>query len=819
MKKHILSVVLFVVAVTILSGCAVFEKGPVVPPPSPAELAELQEFGETLDYQRDIQTIFDRRCVGCHSCYNSPCQLKMTSYEGVCRGATKTRVYNGTRLEAVAPTRLFIDETTTEGWRKRDFVDVTGHEKGLGPDSFMYQLLDLKQGNPEVKGEYDSEAKDLVCSQSDRELKKFMRKNPHAGMPFGFPEISKDERRTLKAWLAAGAKGPSPEADRILKIPANGEMGEAVINRWEDFLNDDSPKTVVTARYIYEHLFLAHIGFEEIPGDFFRLVRSRTPAPQPVDEIDTEKPYDDPGGTFFYRFLKEHSTIVFKTHIIYRLSDARMARYRELFLEPDWPGETIIDPGYDPDGSANPFWTFRQIPPRSRYRFLLDDSRYFIMTFIRGPVCKGQIALNVINDHFWVMFLDPEVDLAVNDSEYLERNIANLRMPIEDRGRSILGAYLPYAEAQKRYVINRAIAYQEAYPEGQVLGNIWDGDRAESDPFLTIYRHFDSATVIAGPVGGYPRSGWVIDFPLFERLYYNLVAGFNVFGNVKEQAGIRMYMDLQRREGEMLFLDFLPAEARDPVLRLWYPTMLSYWFASDEVEMLENGIETGVYYPEIRGNPVDYKDDFFDQVISNRLHPDIGYGYDGINFHDDDLDRTPAEKISSEKDLDLEFRKLSHRSGGFAKGIPAKGDVVFIRFTREGQEDLVYTMILNRYHEDVEFIKGENWRLNKDKDTVHFRKGFLGAYPNTFLQVELTEAPQFFRMLDSIAEKPDSYYRFFQKFGVNRSDLKFWEISDFFNERFKKDEPETAGIFDLNRYTNEVKPPGFWGRLLFHLRD
>ena len=30
------------------------------------------------------------------------------------------------------------------------------------------------------------------------------------------------------------------------------------------------------------------------------------------------------------------------------------------------------------------------------------------MTFIRGPVCKGQVALNVIQDHFWALFLDPD---------------------------------------------------------------------------------------------------------------------------------------------------------------------------------------------------------------------------------------------------------------------------------------------------------------------------------------------------------------------------------------------------------------------------
>jgi hypothetical protein len=44
----------------------------------------------------------------------------------------------------------------------------------------------------------------------------------------------------------------------------------------------------------------------------------------------------------------------------------------------------------------------------SRYRFMLEESRYTIMGFIKGPVCRGQVALNSIQDHFWVTFVDPE---------------------------------------------------------------------------------------------------------------------------------------------------------------------------------------------------------------------------------------------------------------------------------------------------------------------------------------------------------------------------------------------------------------------------
>ena len=188
----------------------------------------------------------------------------------------------------------------------------------------------------------------------------------------------------------------------------------------------------MTGRYLYEHFFLAHLRFAETGENvFYRLVRSTTPSGEPVNPIATVRPYDDPGvERVYYRFEKVHSTIMLKTHMVVELDDGRLARYRELFIEPDWLEEPHLMP-YDDRDSANPFTVFAQIPPGSRYRFLLDHSEYFILTFMRGPVCKGQIAVNVINDHFWVMFVDPDADRIVRHPEFLISQEKNLRLPTE----------------------------------------------------------------------------------------------------------------------------------------------------------------------------------------------------------------------------------------------------------------------------------------------------------------------------------------------------------------------------------------------------
>jgi hypothetical protein len=71
-------------------------------------------------------------------------------------------------------------------------------------------------------------------------------------------------------------------------------------------------------------------------------------------------------------------------------------------------------------------------------------------------------------------------------------------------------------------------------------------------------------------VGEIPKTAWVMDFPIFERIYYDLVAGFDIFGNVAHQVATRLYMDHLRMQSENLFLGFLPADRREAIRASWY---------------------------------------------------------------------------------------------------------------------------------------------------------------------------------------------------------------------------------------------------------
>ena len=52
-----------------------------------------------------------------------------------------------------------------------------------------------------------------------------------------------------------------------------------------------------------------------------------------------------------------------------------------------------------------------------------------------------------------------------------------------------------------------------------------------------------------GVLGNLPKTMWVIDYPLLERIYYALVAGFDVYGTAGHQLAIRLYADALRVEG------------------------------------------------------------------------------------------------------------------------------------------------------------------------------------------------------------------------------------------------------------------------------
>jgi Fatty acid cis/trans isomerase (CTI). len=200
--------------------------------------------------------------------------------------------------------------------------------------------------------------------------------------------------------------------------PTNEE--QQLIADWEAFLNQRDLKHQLVARWLYEHLFLAHLyldkGQDSKPAHFFKLHRSTTPPGEPIKPVPTDRPNGMPPENFWYRIAPVPGTLVHKTHITFGLAKDKLARTKEHFFSTDWSVETL--PGYGYEQRADPFVTFSAIPARARYQFMLDEAEYFVRTFIRGPVCRGQVSTNVIRDHFWAVFQASEQDLYITDNNY-----------------------------------------------------------------------------------------------------------------------------------------------------------------------------------------------------------------------------------------------------------------------------------------------------------------------------------------------------------------------------------------------------------------
>jgi hypothetical protein len=790
--------VLFTLSLLTVAACAT-KKESVTAQQATVDLSLLQTLPEeSISYDTMVSPVLERRCVVCHGCYDAPCQLKLSSPAGIDRGASKEKVYNGTRFKAMAPTRLYIDAKSTQEWRDKGFHSVlnegTASARENLDQSIMYKMLHLKQLNPQARVGMLSDSFDLSlerkqsCPKLD-EFDTYADKFPKQGMPFAMPNLNDEEYRILVQWLAQGSPMPATKESS----PAALEQ----IEHWEAFLNGSGNKQKLVSRYIYEHLFIGHMHFMGT-GDreFYRLVRSRTAPGQPVDEIATVRPYDDPGNVFYYRLQRYPGAIVAKTHVVYELSDQRLARYRELFLEPAW--EVAELPSWEPLIAANPFKAFKEIPPRSRYKFLLDDARYFIEGFIKGPVCHGMIALNVIEDQFWVTFLDPNKDPMLDNPEFLEEMADYLQIPSAQGDKvGLLATWANYRKREQKYTAARFEQFStlNQYDINDAMDFLWDGNGANPNATLTVFRHFDSASVDYGFTGNYPETAWVVDYPLLERIHYLLVAGFNVYGNMSHQINTRLYMDFLRMEGEDMYLAFLPTSHRKSIRDSWYQGMRAGMDKDigDTDQWMTRDVVTGYQTNDPQRELYQHMESKFAPILAR----------------DDVINRCgqpPCHALGADEDkrkADAAMRQIANMQGFVQVAFP---DLSFVRVRRGGdsEKDFAYTVIRNKAYKNVtSMLKAEEDSKFRDysNDTLSVVDWLEGSYPNFFFSVGIDDIGQFAERYAALQSR-DDYEHFVSIYGMRRTNSAFWETADWFQDEYVREKPIGAGLFDLNRYQN-----------------
>ena len=774
----------WITAIVIVSGCATYGGAKLEQrygAPAPRDRVVETVANENVDYWSDVKPVVEQRCVVCHACYDAPCQLKMSSIEGIERGASPALVYQQSRLKMADPTRLFEDAQSVPEWRAMGFHPVL-NEHGDSIEAnreagVMHRILKLKEQNPLPEGKLLPDSFDLTlnrkqfCAQPGT-FDEYARKYPLWGMPYGLPAIEADQQTTLLQWLEQGATYTA-------RPPLPAEFAD-VISTWETFLNDDSLKMQLAARYIYEHLFLSHLYFPELDNrKFFKLVRSATPPGEPVDLIATRRPYNDPGvDRVYYRIVEELGVIVAKTHMPYELTAARMDTWQELFVAADYTVPTL--PSYAEENASNPFRTFDHMPVESRYRFMLDEAQNTIMSFIKGPVCRGQVALNVVNDHFWVFFVDPNEVKLDHVEDFLASQTDNLEMPA-----STENIYRPISH-WRRYSKQQTalLAAMDEYLSENFVGQrsvsldlVWDGDGVNDNAALTVFRHFDSATVEKGLVGKPPKTAWLIGYELLERIHYLLAAGYDVYGNVGHQLVTRTYMDFLRMEGEAGFLMLLPPEAREREREYWYREAHDDVVKFMVLPRFESEMELAIDY-----QTSDEKNELF-ALLQERLRPVLP------TRHDLEASGNPAisEALGPLEDLEGDAVTL----------LP---QLVFVEVSSESGNQYV-TLVRNNAHLNITSMFGEKKFRVPEEDTVSVIPGFLGAYPNAFLVVKEADLGHFADTL-SLMRTEDDYAQLLDNYGVRRTSPKFWQQSDAFHAAFEQIAPVEYGLFDYHRLEN-----------------
>ncbi|MDA9557109.1 fatty acid cis/trans isomerase [Vibrio sp.] len=778
-----------IIGVLLLAGCSVFISqnfNTLYGEPEVKQRTVSFHSPQADNFLSQVQPILDNRCVVCHACYDAPCQLKLSSPAGIDRGAHKALVYDGTRLTPQSPTRLFQDAQTTQEWRDLGFSPVLNERKPSAEANLhagvMARLLQQKQTNPlpdvEVLEGFDFNIDRVQTCPTIGEYEEYAQKNPLWGMPYGLPALPKQEYNTLINWLADGA--PLANALPISKQEQNK------IDEVEHFLNQPSLKSQISARYIYEHLFLSHLYFSELGSDsepprFFQLVRSHTPPGESVKPIFTRRPYDDPQTErVYYRLIPIIETIVDKTHMPYEMSHVRLEKWKSWFIDAEYSITEL--PSYKTDIAANPMTAYHEIPVHSRYRFMLDEAQNTIMSFIKGPVCRGQLALNVINDRFWVFFADPELTLHPDMEQFYRDQAKHMRLPAEVEDTFLPASHwVKYSKRQASYLAEKSTLTNEIFKDGQYLNQdiIWSGDGDNFNATLTVLRHHDSASVAQGLLGTPPKTAWIIDYGILERIHYLLVAGFDVYGNYGHQLITRMYMDFLRMEGESNFIGLLPKGVRESTHNTWYEDK------SPELKdfMLRN-VDNFTQPTQIPYHTTHYAKELM-MILSKSTESIQSTRYQ------------VTDTFLSKEQEDA----LDHINTFIGEGFQYVPPIVTIMVEQDDDRE-IFTLFQNSAHKNISSLFNEKGNRKPKNDSLTLVRGVLGSYPESFFKLSPNNIDDFVEKLSRM-DSPEDYTRLLNQYGVRRTSSNFWSFSDKLHHWYRTQYPIEFGILDYNRFENQ----------------
>lgn len=755
-----------------------------------------------ISFTREVKPILDSKCVSCHACNEAPAQLNLGNAKGIERGAMKIEAYLA-RLKAVPSTRLWESPNAIEDWRRLGFFSVT---EG-GRDSIMAKMLMLGHSKPVTPNarfpdgiEIDSLTRAPVMPNRS-EIDKYVAEHPLEGMPLATTGLTDKEYGTVMQWLEQGAP-----FDEVAPTPTAQE--QAGIDAWEAYLNGGDNRSKLIARYMFEHMFLYRIYFEDSgKGHFFQLIRSSTPSGQDPIPVGTRMANSPVDGPFYYRLKIVDLTICAKQHQLL-LNGNKLDRYKKIFSETDWQVDKL--PGYTSNERWDPLNTFADIPAKARWKFLLADVRLHRGSIVWGPSCYGEFSTGVNQDEEWDVFESPETSLYVNDAQYRAELAPYTKLMVEPDDATGVLSSLKDAVVRRKSHYEKTISRLSAGGSTRSrMSDIWRGDEPGDTPLVVIFRHNDNSYVADAnkAIGHFPKTGAVMNLPILEKMIYEAVVNYDQFGALQNWFVSRTGFGLSRRSWETNFLRFLPAERRNSLYQSWYQTShpevkLSRGHMPDPEEINrmifaltypDLGPETGLP-AEIQYRTDDPKNEFFTMMLEHlkdriQIADPINRPQPGDN--PDRVTMAMRSIVAASLEQQPTWRK-------FKNLLP---EATFLRIDSPGRPSAVYTMTLDRQFRSKNFVTDVLQDAEPSQSHVTIYPGIMTAYPNFIFRINEAEVEQFAAQLIA-ADTQEKLTAIVERWGVRRSSPDFWQVVHSMTDYVRRTDPKSTAIFDVNRYKN-----------------
>lgn len=742
-------------------------------------------------YSQKIQPILDRRCTVCHSCFEAPCQLKLTSPEMLIRGATKHQASGGS-LSAAPRVDMM---TTLEKQRAGGFFPIIDK---AGDSILLNAVMEGHDKTNLPPEKYIAPEKRMCVSSSQefRALDPAMKKA--LGMPYYMAPISQEEYEIIASWAANGSLVPSQSMIQAKAIPRVPK----VIQHWEEFFNTNTWKAKWTSRYLYEHLFTAHLYFDESPGEFYELVRSSTAAPDQIVEIATKRPFEmdsQYAQSFYYRLRKVQSTIVHKQHFVYRLNPRIEEELKGLF----WNSKWNRTPQEKPFGftDRNPFIAFEHIPANARYRWMLKNAKMLLDMDMRSDNCHGEGASGPLHDSFLAIFVKPESDVSVRYKDYFLEANSHLDMTnvsfsniLLNMNKTVNG--FSFKANQERYSKVKQRYQKALLPNGFVFEDIWDGEQGTQMPMFTINRHEKTVSVHNGAWGPQQRISLLFDYSIFERLYYNCVALSTLHDMLFDKLGTVMYLRDVGREAEEQLLSFIPESYRENIR--------AEWIQGRGAQNRYDDSRFALKFNQELLKREDFKIDANDPFISMMDYMLLKSGRFTKQIIGDN--HYPISQGSPEymklKALSTEMsKKNASGQGSSAYYFP---NVSYLIVKAQDSSVRYYTIVANRFYNYVNYLPLESKPKDKlgrnpSRDWMTIYPDINVNYPGKIYRVDENKVDQFILDMKSVSGR-QAYGAFDKVYGLQKLSPEFWGVIDALQTHFIQSDNINNGSIELGEY-------------------